>query len=70
MRKSMDIKLSTSPADWDLDGKSAGFKRNVKMAEYADALVAFWDGESKGTKHMIETAKEKRTRYPYQALPY
>ena len=29
------------------------------MAEYADALVAFWDGESKGTKHMIETAKEK-----------
>ena len=47
------------PADWDLDGKSAGFKRNVKMAEYADALVAFWDGESKGTKHMIETAKEK-----------
>ena len=29
------------------------------MAEYADALVAFWDGTSKGTKHMIETAKEK-----------
>ena len=47
------------PADWDRDGKSAGFKRNVKMAEYADALVAFWDGTSKGTKHMIETAKEK-----------
>ena len=45
--------------DWDLDGKSAGFKRNVRMAEYADALVAFWDGESKGTKHMIEIAKEK-----------
>ena len=58
-QKSMDIRSSTSPADWDLDGKSAGFKRNVKMAEYADALVAFWDGESKGTKHMIETAKEK-----------
>lgn len=47
------------PADWDLDGKSAGFKRNVKMAEYADALVAFWDGSSRGTKHMIDTAKEK-----------
>lgn len=44
------------PADWDLYGKSAGFKRNVKMAEYADALVAFWDGRSSGTKHMIETA--------------
>lgn len=44
------------PADWDMDGKSAGFKRNVRMAENADALVAFWDGQSKGTKHMIETA--------------
>lgn len=50
--------LSNS-ADWDLDGKSAGFKRNVKMAEYADALVAFWDGSSRGTKHMIDIAKEK-----------
>lgn len=46
------------PADWDLYGKSAGFKRNVQMAEYADALVAFWDGASSGTKHMIETAQK------------
>jgi len=28
------------------------------MAEYADALVAFWDGKSKGTKNMIETARK------------
>lgn len=48
------------PADWDLYGKSAGFKRNVQMAEYADALVAFWDGKSPGTRHMIETAKQKK----------
>ena len=27
------------------------------MAENADALVAFWDGNSPGTRHMIETAK-------------
>ena len=47
------------PADWDLDGKSAGFKRNVEMADNADALVAFWDGQSRGTKHMIDTAKDK-----------
>lgn len=59
MQKSMGIKSFYFPADWDLDGKSAGFKRNVKMAEYADALVAFWDGSSRGTKHMIDTAKEK-----------
>lgn len=42
--------------DWEAFGKVAGFKRNVQMAENADALVAFWDGESHGTKHMIETA--------------
>ena len=30
------------------------------MAENADALVAFWDGKSKGTEHMIKTANEKK----------
>ena len=36
----------------------AGYLRNKQMAEYADALIAFWDGESKGTKHMIDLAKK------------
>lgn len=48
------------PADWDTDGKAAGYKRNIRMAEYANALVAFWDGQSSGTKHMIETAQKMR----------
>ncbi|MDO9593809.1 MAG: DUF2493 domain-containing protein [Lutibacter sp.] len=46
------------PADWRRYGKSAGLKRNIEMAAYADALIAFWDGESKGTKHMIELATQ------------
>jgi glycerophosphoryl diester phosphodiesterase len=45
------------PADWDRFGRSAGYRRNAEMAEYADALVAVWDGESKGTGHMIDLAK-------------
>ncbi len=44
------------PADWDGKGRGAGFIRNEEMAKNADALVAFWDGQSRGTKHMIETA--------------
>ena len=48
------------PANWELHGKSTGYKRNAEMAEYADALVAFWDGESKGTGHMIDLAEKKR----------
>jgi ABC-type enterochelin transport system substrate-binding protein len=47
------------PAQWDLYGKSAGYKRNQQMAEYADGLIAFWDGKSKGTKHMIDIATNK-----------
>jgi hypothetical protein len=46
--------VSSFPANWDKYGKSAGYKRNTEMAEVADALIAFWDGESKGTKHMID----------------
>lgn len=45
------------PADWNKHGKSAGFIRNTQMAEYAQALIAVWDGESRGTKHMIEEAR-------------
>lgn len=47
------------PADWQTHGKSAGYKRNQEMAEKADALIAIWDGESKGTKHMIDIATKK-----------
>lgn len=46
------------PAKWDKYGKSAGFIRNTEMAKNADALVAFWDGQSLGTKHMIATATQ------------
>ena len=44
-------------ARWDTDGKAAGMIRNRKMAEVADALIAVWDGKSRGTIHMIRTMK-------------
>jgi hypothetical protein len=46
------------PADWEKYGKRAGYLRNKEMAEYADSLLAFWDGKSRGTKHMIDLATE------------
>lgn len=49
-------KLEQYPANWEQYGKSAGYKRNEQMAQLATHLVAFWDGESKGTKHMIDLA--------------
>lgn len=45
--------------DWNALGKRAGFVRNSQMADYADALVAIWDGTSVGTKHMISDATKK-----------
>jgi hypothetical protein len=50
------------PADWEQFGKSAGYKRNQQMAEMTDGVIAFWDGQSKGTQHMINIAKEKNIR--------
>ena len=52
--------LEKFPANWNKFGKSAGFRRNEQMAEVADALIAFWDGKSHGTKHMIEIMENKK----------
>lgn len=51
-------KISSHPADWVRLGKSAGYIRNEEMAKEADALIAFWDGMSRGTKHMIDLAEK------------
>jgi len=50
--------LERYPAEWDRYGKSAGYRRNEKMARIADIGIGFWDGKSKGTRHMIETMKK------------
>jgi len=47
------------PADWDGFGVSAGHIRNKQMAMYTDAVIAFWDGRSRGARHMIYLAKAK-----------
>jgi hypothetical protein len=57
-----NISIKEFPADWKKFGKSAGHRRNEQMGDYADALIAVWDGESKGTKHMIDYSKNKGLR--------
>jgi hypothetical protein len=52
--------------DWKKYGKSAGFRRNREIIEYADAMLAFWDGISRGTKHDIDLAIELGK--PYHAI--
>jgi exodeoxyribonuclease V alpha subunit len=61
--KEYNLQIKECPADWDTYQKRAGYIRNEQMAKYASEngkgiLIAFWDGESNGTKHMIELAKK------------
>ena len=52
------LKVQVFPAQWNLYGRSAGYKRNVLIVLAANYVVAFWDGTSPGTKHTIDIAKE------------
>lgn len=53
------IPIKQFPANWNKHGKAAGAIRNQQMAEYGDALVAIWDGKSRGTKIMIDMAEKR-----------
>lgn len=57
---SKNIPRKDFPADWAKHPYSGGFLRNGKMAEYADALIAVWDGVSCGTRHMISCAAQRK----------
>lgn len=53
-----EISVQFFPADWERYGRAAGPIRNKQMADNAEALIAIWDGKSRGTKNMIEIAKD------------
>ena len=56
--RNFNIPVRVFAANWTEHGRAAGPIRNRQMAQYADALVAFWDFESRGTKNMIEEMKK------------
>lgn len=56
------VPVERFPPDWAKHGRRAGFMRNTEMADRAEALVAIWDGQSRGTKHMIDTARAQGLR--------
>ena len=56
----MGFIIEEYPADWNKYGKRAGFIRNTEMLAKGrpDIVIAFWDGQSRGTAMMIEIAKK------------
>lgn len=57
------VAVKPYPADWDGYGKSAGYHRNVAMAEVAEAAILVWDGESRGTSMMLEICARRGIPY-------
>ena len=55
-------------AEWKKHGKAAGLIRNKDIIENSDHVVAFWDGESKGTKHSLGLCHKSNT--PYSIIKY
>jgi hypothetical protein len=56
------IEFQEFRADWKKHGKSAGYIRNDEMLGELDALVSVWDGQSRGTKHLVDLAYRNEKR--------
>ena len=56
--KERGLDIEVINADWDLYGKQAGFIRNTELIEMADEVVAFWDGQSNGTRDTMNKARK------------
>ena len=55
---SHDIKLTEFLPEYSRYGRGAPLKRNLQIIIYSDLGIAFWDGQSKGTKNVIENCKK------------
>lgn len=62
-----NIKMVVFKPDWS-KGRSAGLIRNHDIISNADAVIAFWDKQSKGTKHSIDLSKQLRK--PIEIINY
>jgi hypothetical protein len=58
----LHVPIKHFPPDWLKYRKAAGPIRNAEMANYADALIAIWDGKSRGTADMIEKAINRKLK--------
>lgn len=58
-----NIPYEEHPADWEKNGRSAGYIRNVEMVKEADIALIIWDGKSRGTAHMMKMCEKNGVRY-------
>jgi len=53
-----NIRLTEFLPEYTRYGRGAPLRRNKLIVDYADVIVAFWDGNSKGTKNVINYSKK------------
>ena len=53
------IKLVEFLPEYEKFKKGAPLKRNLQIIDYADKIIAFWDGKSRGTKYVIDNCREQ-----------
>ena len=53
-----DLLLTEFLPEYSRFGKGAPLKRNIQIIEHSDEVLAFWDGKSKGTKHVIDLCQK------------
>ena len=55
----LGIPLKVFRPDYERYGRQAPLIRNIEILQYADEVLAFWDGESKGTAYTIRYAQKQ-----------
>ena len=56
------LKITEFLPEYDKYARSAPLRRNMQIIDYADEVLAFWDGHSKGTKFVIDNCKKKNKK--------
>ena len=54
-----NLKLTEFLPAYELYGRGAPLRRNILIIENADLVLAFWDGQSRGTKFVIENCRKR-----------
>lgn len=63
------LKLTEFLPEYEKYGRGAPLKRNLQLIDYADMVIAFWDGKSRGTQHVIVNCTKKNKKLVIYRLP-
>ena len=67
--KAHNLKLMEFLPEYSKYGKAAPLKRNIQIISYTDEVIAFWDGKSTGTKHVIANCKKQNKKVTVYIIP-